>query len=262
MARGVNVSEVFHPGAPGAHFQFDGSSSARLSGPSPDHASYRSYATFSDPDGNSWLLQEVTTRLPGRIEHAETAFASVNDLADALRRAAAAQGEHEKRVGQHDANWPTGMRPTWSRNRPSRSCRSKDCIHRHRITYLKEIRPGTEAGTGSVLMSSIARVAFSFQRQVEMTRSDWRSLTNRRRVARSAIIFFGRTFRRSFKRPAWTSNRRRHKHLHQRRWGKPRGSRYKTQACLVRPEAGWENNSRDSTSEPGFRGEAGRGDVG
>jgi len=105
VARGVNVSEVFHPGVPGAHFQPDGSST-RLSGPSPDHTSYRSYATFSDPDGNSWLLQEVTTRLPGRVEHAETAFASANDLASALRRAEAAHGEHEKRIGQHDANWP------------------------------------------------------------------------------------------------------------------------------------------------------------
>ena len=104
VARSVDVSEVFHPGAPGAHFQPD--SSARLSGPAPDHTSYRSYATFSDPDGNSWLLQEVTTRLPGRVDPAETAFASVNDLATALRRAAAAHGEHEKRIGQHDANWP------------------------------------------------------------------------------------------------------------------------------------------------------------
>jgi len=105
VARGVAVSEVFHPGAPGAHFQPDGSST-RLSGPSPDHASYRSYATFSDPDGNLWLLQEVTTRLPGRVDQAGTSFASVNDLASALRRAAAAHGEHEKRIGQNDANWP------------------------------------------------------------------------------------------------------------------------------------------------------------
>ena len=105
VARGVNVSEVFHPGAPGAHFEPDGSST-RLSGPSPDHTSYRSYATFSDPDGNSWLLQEVTTRLPGRVERSATAFSSVNDLASALRRAAAAHGEHEKRTGGHDANWP------------------------------------------------------------------------------------------------------------------------------------------------------------
>jgi hypothetical protein len=65
-----------------------------------------SYATFSDPDGNSWLLQEVTTRLPGRIGLAETTFASADDLASALRRAAAAHGEHEKRTGQQDANWP------------------------------------------------------------------------------------------------------------------------------------------------------------
>jgi catechol 2,3-dioxygenase-like lactoylglutathione lyase family enzyme len=105
VARGVKVSEVFHPAAPGAHFQPDGSST-RLSGPSPDHTSYRSYATFRDPDGNSWLLQEVTTRLPGRVEQAGTAFATVDDVASALRRAAAAHGEHEKLIGQHDANWP------------------------------------------------------------------------------------------------------------------------------------------------------------
>jgi catechol 2,3-dioxygenase-like lactoylglutathione lyase family enzyme len=105
VARGVNVSEVFHQGEPGAHFQPEGSS-ARLSGPSPSHTSYRSYATFRDPDGNSWLLQEVTTRAPGRVDPAEMKFASVNDLASALRRAAAAHGEHEKRIGRHDANWP------------------------------------------------------------------------------------------------------------------------------------------------------------
>jgi catechol 2,3-dioxygenase-like lactoylglutathione lyase family enzyme len=105
VARGVDVSEVFHPGAPGAHFQPDGSS-ARLNGPAPDHTSYRSYATFSDPDGNRWLLQEVTTRLAGRVGRAQTAFASANDLASALRRAAAAHGEHEKCIGQPDANWP------------------------------------------------------------------------------------------------------------------------------------------------------------
>ena|SRR5580704_2669919 len=104
-ARGVKVSEVFHPGAPGANFQPEGSG-IRLSGPAPDHASYGSYATFSDPDGNSWMLQEVTTRLAGRVDRAETAFASVSDLASALRRAEAAHGKHEKRIGQHDANWP------------------------------------------------------------------------------------------------------------------------------------------------------------
>jgi catechol 2,3-dioxygenase-like lactoylglutathione lyase family enzyme len=103
-ARSVEVSEVFHAGTPGAQFQPDGTS-GRVDGSAPDHASYSSFATFSDPDGNGWLLQEVTTRLPGRIDLAGAAFASANDLADALRRAEAAHGEHEKRTGQRDANW-------------------------------------------------------------------------------------------------------------------------------------------------------------
>ena len=105
VARGVKVSEVFHAATPGAQFQPDGAS-GRVAGQTPDHGSYRSFATFSDPDGNGWLLQEVTTRLPGRIDPAETAFASANDLANALRRAEAAHGQHEKRIGQPDANWP------------------------------------------------------------------------------------------------------------------------------------------------------------
>ena len=104
-ARGVAVSEVFHAGTPGAQFQRDGMT-GRLSGPAPDHGSYGSFATFSDPDGNGWLLQEVTRRLPGRTNAAETAFASTADLTSALRRAEAAHGEHEKRTGQRDANWP------------------------------------------------------------------------------------------------------------------------------------------------------------
>ena len=104
-AGGVGVSEVFHAGTPGAQFQPDGTSS-RVSGPAPEHASYRSFATFRDPDGNGWLLQEVTTRLPGRIDTAETAFASTAELASAMRRAAAAHGEHEKRIGAADPDWP------------------------------------------------------------------------------------------------------------------------------------------------------------
>src|SRR5882757_337958 len=103
--RGVEVSDVFHPETPGAQFQPDGTS-GRVSAPAPDHASYSSFATFSDPDGNGWLLQEVTTRLPGRIDAAETVYASAADLASGLRRAAAAHGEHEKRTGEADANWP------------------------------------------------------------------------------------------------------------------------------------------------------------
>jgi catechol 2,3-dioxygenase-like lactoylglutathione lyase family enzyme len=105
VARGAEVSEVFHAGTPGAQFQPDGTR-GRVSGPAPDHASYSSFATFSDLDGNGWLLQNITARLPGRIDAAETVFASTADLASALRRAAAAHGEHEKRIGEADANWP------------------------------------------------------------------------------------------------------------------------------------------------------------
>jgi catechol 2,3-dioxygenase-like lactoylglutathione lyase family enzyme len=105
IGRGVEVSDVFYPGTPGAQFQTD-DMSGRITGSAPDHASYSSFATFSDPDGNSWLLQEVRTRLPGRIDAAATSFASVDDLRQALLRAATAHGEHEKRIGQHDENWP------------------------------------------------------------------------------------------------------------------------------------------------------------
>jgi hypothetical protein len=104
-ARGVRISDVFHPATPGAQFQSDGTS-GRVGGASPDRTSYGSFATFSDPDGNGWLLQEVTTRLPGRLDAAETTFVSSAELASALRRAAAAHGEHEKRTGEYDVNWP------------------------------------------------------------------------------------------------------------------------------------------------------------
>jgi catechol 2,3-dioxygenase-like lactoylglutathione lyase family enzyme len=103
-ACGAEVSEVFHAGAPGAQFQPDGTS-GRVGGPAPNHASYSSFVTFSDPDGNGWLLQEITTRLPGRVA-GDTTYASASDLASALRRAEAAHGEHEKRIGKADANWP------------------------------------------------------------------------------------------------------------------------------------------------------------
>ena len=104
VAHGVDASEVFHAGAPGAQFEAGGGKD-RVSGPAPNRASYSTFVTFHDPDGNTWLLQEITTRLPGRVE-AETAYASVADLASALRRAEAAHGEHEQRTGERDANWP------------------------------------------------------------------------------------------------------------------------------------------------------------
>jgi catechol 2,3-dioxygenase-like lactoylglutathione lyase family enzyme len=105
LARGAEVSGVFHPESPGAQFQPPGAG-GRLSGPAPTHETYSSFATFSDPDGNRWLLQEITNRLPGRVDPTATTFASPNDLAAAMRRAEAAHGEHERRTGQADANWP------------------------------------------------------------------------------------------------------------------------------------------------------------
>ena len=103
-SRAVKVSDVFHAATPGAQFQPDGTP-GRVNGPAPNHGTYSSFATFSDPDGNSWLLQQVTTRLPGRIDPGTTTFSSASDLASALRRAEAAHGQHEKRTGQRDANW-------------------------------------------------------------------------------------------------------------------------------------------------------------
>ena len=94
-AAGIEVSEVYHLGPGG-----------RADGLDPDRRSYSSRAVVHDPDGNTWLVQEVTTRLPGRIDSSATSFGSVSDLASAMRRAEAAHGEHEKRTGQADANWP------------------------------------------------------------------------------------------------------------------------------------------------------------
>jgi len=108
LGHGVKVSEVFHNegvyAGPDEPYLFG---RARVSGPDPEHGSYRSFASFSDPDGNGWLFQEITARLPGRIDSSATSFASTSDLAGALRRAAAAHGEHEKRAGgQYDEKWP------------------------------------------------------------------------------------------------------------------------------------------------------------
>ena len=106
--RGVNVSDVFHADSvvhSGMHEPFLAGRN-RISGAAPERQTYGSYASFNDPDGNGWLFQEITTRLPGRVE-GDTTFNSSADIASALRRAAAAHGEHEKRNGgQHDVNWP------------------------------------------------------------------------------------------------------------------------------------------------------------
>ena len=96
--RGVAISEVFHTAGPGR---------PPVSGPDAQRRSYFSYASFEDPDGNAWLLQEVTQRLPGRVDASETTYASLSDLANAMRRAESAHGEHEKRLGQRDTDWPS-----------------------------------------------------------------------------------------------------------------------------------------------------------
>jgi catechol 2,3-dioxygenase-like lactoylglutathione lyase family enzyme len=101
VGRGVEVSEVFH---------FAGFNrldpAGRLSGPSPDRPSYGSFLSFTDPDGNEWLVQQITTRLPGRVDPGAISFSSASDLASGFRRAEQAHGEHEKRTGQRDAEWP------------------------------------------------------------------------------------------------------------------------------------------------------------
>jgi catechol 2,3-dioxygenase-like lactoylglutathione lyase family enzyme len=96
--RGIAVSDLFHVDGPGKPY---------LGGVDPARRSYFSYASFSDPDGNTWLLQELTVRLPGRVDEDETTYVSSSELASALRRAEAAHGEHEKRTGKRDADWPS-----------------------------------------------------------------------------------------------------------------------------------------------------------
>ena len=98
IRRGIDASEIWH----GAPFPLE----ARLPGRDPKRTSYGSFFSFNDPDGNTWMVQEVTTRHPGRIDSAATTFGSANDLASAMRRAAAAHDKHEKRNGQRDGDWP------------------------------------------------------------------------------------------------------------------------------------------------------------
>jgi catechol 2,3-dioxygenase-like lactoylglutathione lyase family enzyme len=122
LSRGADVSDVFHPGVPGAQFA---AGDGRVAGLADDHASYSSFATFSDPDGNGWLLQEITTRLPGRVDTAETTYTSAEDLERALMRAAAAHGEHEKRTGRPTRSGRSGTPRTWWPSAPAANCRSK-----------------------------------------------------------------------------------------------------------------------------------------
>ena len=102
VSRGVDASEVFHDEGGVFHH---GGTEARVTGPAPEHADYGSFVSFRDPDGNGWLLQEIKVRLPGRVS-STTRYDGAVDLADALRRAAAAHGEHEARTGEADPDWP------------------------------------------------------------------------------------------------------------------------------------------------------------
>jgi len=107
LGRGVKVGAVFHD-AGAVHVGTDQPylfGRLRVSGPDPEHRSYRSFASFNDPDGNGWLLQEITTRLPGRVA-GNTTYASAGNLSQALQRAAAAHGKHEERIGKAGPNWP------------------------------------------------------------------------------------------------------------------------------------------------------------
>jgi len=106
--RGIAVSEVFHDAlgdyaGPDEPYLFG---RKRVAGRDPKGASYRSFASFKDPDGNGWLLQEITTRAPGRVV-GDTTFASAADLAAALKRAETAHGAYETRIAAgRDENWP------------------------------------------------------------------------------------------------------------------------------------------------------------
>ncbi|HEX3589957.1 MAG TPA: VOC family protein [Pseudonocardiaceae bacterium] len=96
IAAGAEVGDIFHTGPDGP-----------VPGLDPERRTYRSRATFHDPDGNEWLVQEITARLPGRVDAAETSYPTASELAAAMRRASVAHGEHEKCIGAADADWPT-----------------------------------------------------------------------------------------------------------------------------------------------------------
>ncbi|MGA7380409.1 MAG: VOC family protein [Terriglobales bacterium] len=127
LGRGVEVSEVFH-GASGVYVGADEPylfGRLRVSGPDPAHSSYRSFASFRDPDGNGWLFQEITTRLPGRIDSGVTSFSSASDLAGhfGVRRPPTASTRSV--LARQIRTGPTGTPGTWWQNSPAKSCRNE-----------------------------------------------------------------------------------------------------------------------------------------
>jgi predicted enzyme related to lactoylglutathione lyase len=156
VARGVEVSDVFHCST-GAVCRFrDAGASDRAPGPAPDHGSYGSYASFNDPDGNGWLFQEVTTRLPGRTDPSVTSFSTTSDLASALRRAAAAHGEHEKRIGEADADWPDWYADFMVRQQSGQELPTRPTTTR---TTTSRSALGWYRGLGRTAQSSAARIS-------------------------------------------------------------------------------------------------------
>ena len=126
LGRDVAISEVFHAAADVVRWARMSPTCLGGSGSvvrTPSMESYRSFASFGDPDGNGWLFQEITTRLPGRVA-GDTTYASASDLSQALRRAAAAHGQHEARTGKPTRTGPTGTPSTWCASRPAKSCRN------------------------------------------------------------------------------------------------------------------------------------------
>ena len=122
VAQGVDASSVFHCET-GTACRFP-DIGVRVNGAQPERLSYSSFVSFSDPDGNSWVLQEVTKRLPGRVA-GYTAYASAADLAQAMIRAAEAHRQHEKRIGQADPNWPAWYAEYMPASNPTKSCQNK-----------------------------------------------------------------------------------------------------------------------------------------
>ena len=126
-ARGADISEVFHPGTPGAQFQLD--TSGRVRGPAPDNASYRSFATFSDPDGNGWLLQEIKARLPGRGLGLD-----VPTLTELLKEAEQRHGEYEPTAPKHHwSDWYAAYVVARERGRTPDDAAKDAALHMQRV---------------------------------------------------------------------------------------------------------------------------------
>ena len=112
LRAGADVSEVLHDAGGVFHH---GGTQDRVSGPDPKRSSYGSFLSFRDPDGNEFILQEVTTRLPGRVT--EVVYRDARDLERALRDAAAAHGKHEEETGKADPEWPVWYADYMARER-------------------------------------------------------------------------------------------------------------------------------------------------